>query len=58
MAYRVKYIMLKESVHSVHWEWTGHDGGLLRAAASVSLPSFVANSLRPGIDPRPPLTGY
>jgi len=48
---RVKYIEHKESVHGVHWEWTGRDGGLLRAAASVSPPSFMANPLRPGIDP-------
>ena len=57
MACRVKCIARRESVHSVPWEWTDQDGGLLRAAASVSLPFFVANSLRPGIDPRPPLTG-
>src|SRR5208337_3544385 len=36
---RVKYIEHKESVHGVPWEWTGHNGGLLRAAASVSPPS-------------------
>src|SRR5271157_885175 len=53
----VKYPVHKESVHSVPWEWTGQDCGLLRAAASVSPPSFMANPLRPGIDPRPPLTG-
>ena len=56
LAYRVKYFLAQGSVYSKPGEKTSHYGSLLRASASVSLPFFVANSPRPGIDPRPPLT--
>ena len=37
-------------------EMTGPDVGLPQGATSVTPPSFMANPLCPGIDPRPPLT--